>query len=441
MGTEKPYILTWRELAEQVLGWDDSSNWGDYDFEKLSELIFEKTNTRLSLSTLKRIWGKVKYDNKPTIITLNALALFLGFADWRQFKKHADSAKILESAAKGDEAFGNPSRKVRKNKFQTVALSGIAAVGVLYLLLSLVVNKKPVADKNFKSQFTARIVSDKMPNSVVFNYDVSGYHSDSVFIQQSWDPRRREKVAGDSKQHTSIYYVPGYFNAKLVVNGQTKKEQPIFIKTAGWLGLIDKEPIPSYLNSDSIHMPHALGLTGQTFARIKGSPVFNDSWALFYNVREFDGLAGDNFSFETTVRNTSTQEQSSCRKMIIGLIGSGNGLNIPLAGKGCIAALSIYTGEKSISGKETDLSAFGCDFDNFQHVTCAVKNHKFTVSLNGTVIFTDVIKGSIGKIRGIMIGFEGAGEIKDVKLGNDTRVVYQEDFSRKQVLAANMSHK
>jgi len=437
MGTEKPYILTWRELAEQVLGWDDSSNWGDYDFEKLSEQIFEKTNTQLSVSTLKRIWGKVKYDNTPTVITLNALALFLGFADWRQFKKHADSAKILEPVAKAEEAFARPLKKARKNKFQTVALSVIGAVGVLYLLLSLVVNKKPVADKNFKPQFTARVVSDKMPNSVVFNYDASGYHSDSVFIQQSWDPRRREKVGGDGKQHTSIYYVPGYFDAKLVVNGQIKKEQPIFIKTAGWLGLIDKDPVPSYLNSDSIHMPRALGVTGQTFTRIKGSSVFNDSWALFYNVREFDGLAGDNFSFETTVRNTSSQEQSSCRKMIIGVIGSGNGLNVPLADKGCIAALNIYTGEKTISGKDADLSAFGCDFSNFQHMACTVKNHKFIVSLNGKVIFTDVVKGSIGKIRGIMIGFEGAGEIKDVKLGDDTHVAYQEDFSKKQVLAAN----
>lgn len=441
MGTEKPYIVTWRELAEQALGWEDSGNWGDYDFEKLSELIFEKTNTQLSVSTLKRLWGKVKYDNTPTIITLNALALFLDFADWRQFKKHTDSNKIFAPATKQGEATAAPTKKARKNKFQTVAVSIVAAIGVLYLLLSLVGNKKPVADKSFKPRFDARIISDKMPNSVVFDYDASGYHSDSVFVQQSWDPRRRERVSGGGKQHTSIYYVPGYFDAKLVVNGQVKKERPVFIKTAGWLGLIDKDPVPSYLNSDSIHMPHALGVTGQTFTRIKGSSVFNDSWALFYNVREFNGLAGDNFNFETTVRNTSSQEQSSCRKMIIGVIGSGNGLNVPLADKGCIAALNIYTGEKTISGKETDLSAFGCDFSNFQHMACTVKNHKFIVSLNGKVIFTDVVKGSIGKIRGIMIGFEGAGEIKDVKLGDGTHVVYQEDFSKKLVLAANYNRK
>jgi len=86
MGTEKPYIVLWRELAEQALSWENSGNWGDYDFEKLSELIFEKTQTRLSLSTLKRIWGKVRYDNTPTIITLNALARFLDFADGARSK-------------------------------------------------------------------------------------------------------------------------------------------------------------------------------------------------------------------------------------------------------------------------------------------------------------------------------------------------------------------
>lgn len=440
MGTEKPYIVIWRELAEQALGWENSGNWGDYDFEKLSELIFEKTNTRLSVSTLKRIWGKVRYDNTPTIITLNALALFLDFTDWRKFKKYADNNKISAPAMQYENV--PPEKKVvRKRFFQPMVFTIAGGVAVLYLLLSLVTKKTPLADKNFKPRLTVRIVSNKMPNSVVFNYDASGYHSDSVFIQQSWDPRRREKVAGEGRQHTSIYYVPGYFDAKLVVNGAVKKEQPVFIKTDGWLGLIDKEPTPSYLNSDTIHMPHALGVTGQTYARIKGSSVFNDSWAMFYNVREFDGLSGDNFSFETTVRNTSSQEQSSCRKMVIGVIGSGNGLNVPLADKGCIAALGIYTGEKTISGKETDLSAFGCDFANFQHMACAVKNHKFIVTLNSKVIFTDVVKGNIGKIRGILIGFEGAGEIKNVKLGDDKRVVYEEDFTKRQDLAAAKSRK
>ena len=430
MGTEKPYIVLWRELAEQALSWENSGNWGDYDFEKLSELIFEKTQTRLSLSTLKRIWGKVRYDNTPTVITLNALARFLDFADWRSFKKQAELNKVKAPA-------GEPLQAVKRRKLSVPVIFTIAGLAVAaYLVLSLAAKRAPAIIANAPVKFSARVVSDKMPNSVVFDYDASAYHSDSVYIQQSWDPKRREKVAGDGKQHTSIYYVPGYFNAKLVINGRVKKEQPVFIKTNGWLGLIDKDPVPTYLNNDSIHMPGALGITARQFEKIKGAPVFNGSAVYFYNLRDFDGLASDNFNFETTLRNTSLPEQSSCRKVLVEIIGTKNAIDIPLCDKGCIAELQLSTGDKYISGKTTDLSAFGCDFANFQHLACVVQNHKFTVSLNGKEIFTTAVNQNIGKIAGIRIGFEGPGEIKDVKLGDDKRVVYSENFSGKRVLAA-----
>ncbi|HVW96438.1 MAG TPA: hypothetical protein VHA56_10770 [Mucilaginibacter sp.] len=429
MGTEKPYILTWRELAEQALNWEDSGNWGDYDFEKLSELIYEKTNTRLSMSTLKRIWGKVKYDSKPTIITLNALARFLDFTDWRAFKKNADAERSTTAPdTSTPEIRISRMDKKRRNFFQPVAFTLIGGL-VLYLLLSLVAKRQPVADKNASAKFESRVISDNMPNSVVFDYDASGFHADSVFIQQSWDPGRREQVAADGHQHTSIYYVPGYFNAKLIVDGKVKKEHPVFIKTKGWLGLIGKEPVPSYLNADSIRRDGTLGISPGSFARINGSPVFNGSWVYFYNVREFNGLNGDNFSFETTLRNTSTPEQSSCRKLEIEIMGSGNAISIPLSDKGCIAALGIYTGERFISGKETDLSAFGCDFSGFQRLGCAVNHHRLVISLNGKQIYESAVSQGIGKITGIRIAFEGAGEIKKVKLGDDDHVVYQEDFT------------
>ena len=430
MGTEKPYIVLWRELAEQALNWENSGNWGDYDFEKLSELIFEKTQTRLSLSTLKRIWGKVRYDNTPTIITLNALARFLDFADWRTFKKQAELNKVKAPA-------GQPQQVIKRRKLSVPVIFAIAGVAVAgYLVLSLAAKRAPAIITNAPVKFSARVVSDKMPNSVVFDYDASAYHSDNVYIQQSWDPKRREKVAGDGKQHTSIYYVPGYFNAKLVINGHIKKEQPVFIKTNGWLGLIDKEPVPSYLNNDSIHMPNALGITARQYEKINGAPVFNGSAVFFYNLHDFDGLGSDNFNFETTLRNTSAPEQSSCRKVEIEIIGTKNAINIPLCDKGCIADLQLSTGDNYVSGKTTDLSGFGCDFASFQHLACVVQNHKFTVSLNNKIIYVTPVRQNIGKIAGIRIGFEGPGEIKNIKLGDDKRVVYAEDFSGKHVLAS-----
>src|ERR1700761_7310896 len=74
-----------KRLIEASLGWGDPVSWTNEDFDTLSDRIAERTSVRLSVSTLKRIWGKVKYDSSPTMATLNALARFAGFEGWRDF--------------------------------------------------------------------------------------------------------------------------------------------------------------------------------------------------------------------------------------------------------------------------------------------------------------------------------------------------------------------
>jgi hypothetical protein len=60
-----------------------------------------------------------------------------------------------------------------------------------------------------------------------------------------------------------------------------------------------------------------------------GLAVFNNTWTQFCNVREFNGVNPANFSFETTLRNTSTVEQSSCRKVIVTVLGADNAIMVP----------------------------------------------------------------------------------------------------------------
>src|SRR5687767_14779314 len=87
MERENDLVLRCRELIEQSLNWGSSENWTNQDFENLSEKIFDKTQVRLSVSTLKRIWGKVRYDSSPTPATLNVLARFVGLENWRSFQQ------------------------------------------------------------------------------------------------------------------------------------------------------------------------------------------------------------------------------------------------------------------------------------------------------------------------------------------------------------------
>jgi len=272
------------------------------------------------------------------------------------------------------------------------------------------------------------MVSDTLPNSVIFNYDASVFKSDSVYIQQSWDPTRREKVEGDGKQHTSIYYNPGYFIAKLIVDNEIKKECVVSIKTKGWKGIIETKPVPVYLSAKEINGKGFMGISDSLFHQKTGSPVFNDTWVKFANVREFKDIDAGNFNLETTFRNPSAVEASVCRRVKVLVLGTSSAIIIPFSDKGCISDLNLLTADHFISGKDHNMSAFGCDFSKFQHLICKVEKQCMKIYLNNKLILDTEQKTTLGKIEGVRFEFEGAGEIKDVKLSTPGGGVYDDAF-------------
>ncbi|MEP7267392.1 MAG: hypothetical protein ABI844_07155 [Saprospiraceae bacterium] len=73
---EREYIRKCLLDIENKLGWGTSTDWSNYDLEKLSDEILVKTSVALSATTLKRLWGKVKHEHSPSLTTLNTLAQF-----------------------------------------------------------------------------------------------------------------------------------------------------------------------------------------------------------------------------------------------------------------------------------------------------------------------------------------------------------------------------
>src|SRR5215211_6988536 len=95
-----PEIKTLLQQIEQKLDWGSSNSWLTKDFENLSQRIFDETGVSLSVSTLRRIWGKVAYTHLPSGTTLDTLAKFAGFEGWRTFtKQHSSSNNKTKSPA------------------------------------------------------------------------------------------------------------------------------------------------------------------------------------------------------------------------------------------------------------------------------------------------------------------------------------------------------
>lgn len=86
MNTVELLIEKTIKLYESNTGWGDSDEWTNQDFVILSEKIQERTGEALSHVTLKRVWGKVKYNSLPTTHTLDTLVQFLGYENWRAFR-------------------------------------------------------------------------------------------------------------------------------------------------------------------------------------------------------------------------------------------------------------------------------------------------------------------------------------------------------------------
>jgi len=88
------------KLYESNTGWGDSDEWTNQDFVVLSEKIQGRTGVMLSHVTLKRVWGKVKYESLPSTHTLNTLVQYLGYESWRDFRSQNCSGAAGTMAVK-----------------------------------------------------------------------------------------------------------------------------------------------------------------------------------------------------------------------------------------------------------------------------------------------------------------------------------------------------
>src|SRR5687767_5441651 len=151
--TDAWYLQQCLDQIEQKLAWGPHTEWTNYDFEKLSETISGATGVTLSISTLKRLWGKVTYKNVPALNTLNTLARFAGYEDWRTLKKtipgfgfgvsgSEDQSLIANRGNKPDtrnpaHETHNSTLKTRNPKRLYLLLGLIPLAAAIYFLTSL----------------------------------------------------------------------------------------------------------------------------------------------------------------------------------------------------------------------------------------------------------------------------------------------------------------
>ncbi|CAM3999517.1 hypothetical protein SAMN06265348_10182 [Pedobacter westerhofensis] len=401
-------------LIEDQLGWGDSANWPSKDFERLNILIQERTKVSISASTLRRLWGKVDYNNQPSVTTLDTLAMFAGFEDWRSFcilSKKTDLKKPTEEHIIKTRSF---------RQFYTVVVA-VSVVAIITLSFLFIPSGSSVGVENYVFGFHP--VTRDLPNSVIFTYDARSAPDDSVFIQQSWDNTRRTRVSKKSHLFSSIYYKPGFYHAKLVIGNQVVKESPLLIPTRGWLGMIDMQPVPVYLDPDEFISKNGMSVSASTILKHKVLLEPQPPIVAFYNTGNFKPISVLNFSYSAEVKNTYKTGASRCQYLNVILFTSGIPISIPLSAPGCIASLSMLDGVKEIDGSSTDLSAFGADLSKWVRLSCISRNGQISILVNNKLAYKYQVADQHISILGLGFRFHGIGEVRHVALSGNNKEV------------------
>ncbi len=402
-------LLRCLQQIEQKLAWGSSDDWKTQDFERLSSLIADKTGVQLSSSTLKRIWGKVRYNSAPNLSTLDALAQFLDYQDWRQFKGQYQINDL-----------SGPLPKLQKQKrylfFVLIPLLLIVS-SLVYFGMKYLSSSTPLHPEDFS--FSSRPLAKGLPNSVVFEYNVEkAPEGAKIELQQNWDERRRSTISRSNKVFTSIYYEPGYYEAKLLVNGQVVKEHPVFIPSEGWLGLVEGDESPLYFKESEIRQMGYLSITPELLRAKQLNPEAQEIFANFSLVKPFQSLYTDHFTFETVLKNEFTGGANACQQVNVMILCEGEVIMIPLAIKGCAAINRLYVPGKLVDGKTNDLSAFSSEFKDWVQLRCEAKAGKINFFVDQKQVYTLPLSKEKIKIVGLRYLFQGAGSIQEARLWN-----------------------
>ena len=411
------YIQRCLELVEAQFNRGKSQEWSNYDFEKLGLAVQAATGVALSVTTLKRVFGKVKYNSAPAVTTLNALSRYAGFEDWSDFRSRENGIMKMEA----------PTVTPTRNKRAPVKWGWWIAAAAVAASLSWIgwsrQGKAAAPDPGAYRFSSNKILTAGVPNSVVFNYNAAAAGSDTVFITQSWDIRRKKQVSKDNNAFSSIYYYPGYFRARLMVGNKIMQHHDLMITSGGWLGLVEKEAVPVYFKQPEVLKNGLVQVTDTLLSAYHLSLQPTAPAVRFFNVLPMPGWRDDNFTFETTLRNNFNAGSAACQHIEVLILCKNDVISIPLSAKGCVGDLYLAAAGKTVSSTAADLSGFGCDAAKWIQLKVESVNRHMRFWVNGKEAYALDFPNDPSEIVGLQYRFQGPAAVKEARFKKGKEVL------------------
>lgn len=427
---EQEYLRLCLIEIEKKLNWDSSSLWKESDYIKLAQLISESSLISISPHTLKRLFGKIKYNDQynPQLATKDALSKFIGYLDWEDYILKTKSNTLEESL---------PEEKlVRKNKIKK---RNFLILGLLVLLFMIIYS---FGFKDYKKQmdsfeFSLQDSIGKVPFTVPIRYDLSKVTGeDSLFIDFNFNhPYRGKQLTTPKKERSAVnftYQIPGYYYIKLKKGNDTLCKKKVLAMSEKWDSYFVSES-----NMGKFWLDNQIEQSSDSLGSLYFSPAklashgFDVTKVYYIHHRLFQEfkIDGDNFEFETRFKDSKALGGITCYDFIIRLICEKNTNFVNLMESGCSQFSALKFGEIEKDGSQENMSKFKMIPELWNVLTIKVVDKNVVVYVNKKLIYHGSYKQPNGNIVGIENVFKGTGmldyiSIKDLKTAKE----YRDDF-------------
>jgi hypothetical protein len=420
MKTELDYIRDCLNKSGRTFGWEDFSNWTNYNFEVLSDDILEKTGIAISSRTLRRL-ANAKSNHNPQTATKNALANYIGYQNWEHL--------MLQNQPLNQPEKLNSSQynSFITNYFWLLLISTVLLIAAFFIFfypaIELRLNKSKVI-------FYGNDTKGNAPHTASFFYDVTKIKSSNIYVDNNfYDKSELVPVKKNMHYYTHTFELPDYYAVKIIANGERLSCVGVHVVTNGWQAVVNNKLYPAIaLSNDSgyMHLPPI---------QLTNSNINTDSIVRvdFRNIRDF-GLMGDDMTFETRFMNNALIGGQGCYDSKVEIINTHGRLSFNFVMPGCDEKmLQAEFGDVSFAGAFNNLNTFFQDISYWRVLKIVTKKKKVGVYLDDVQIYSVGYNDPLDDVKGISFNFMGSGAVDYVKLYNsDMELIYHDDFNEHQ---------
>ncbi|SKB38970.1 hypothetical protein SAMN05660776_0898 [Salegentibacter holothuriorum] len=415
---------------EEKFDWGKSQSWKETEFLRLSEIISKETEISISPHTLKRLYGKIKYKEhyNPQRATKDALAKFIGYANWGAFITYYDD-EIRDEPQKVKPRFW----KQKRNKIGFVALAGFV---LILFLIQWTDTIAAFGNKEHESSFTFNTNDTiaKAPHTVSVRYNIENVESDSTYLDFDFDhPITGPAIKNLDNQrslYNYTYQIPGYYHIKLTSQGQHLDGKNILVTSEDWFSYYYPEGKQVLWLDNQIKTLKEDGYLYQTSESLldEGFDI-NSVYYVEHRIFKNFQIDGDNFEMKVRFKNSEKSGGITCYDFFLTLFCEKDIASFSLMEKGCSSYSGIKVGKLELNGVDEDLSSLTFDSDCWNNLSVTVRENRVKVFINKELVFSNTYEGSNGNIVGIGQLFKGTGKLDYLRIKDlGTNKEFFDDF-------------